>query len=61
MLQMVIMEEVATEMPVEFNDTGRTGRRNALPDVLDIDDKADPDTLVRKLDQMSIGNYFCAQ
>ncbi len=57
---MVIMEEVTTEIPIrEFSDSNRSGRRNALPDVLaDLDDKADPETIVRKLDQMSLGIEF---
>ncbi|XP_072029229.1 uncharacterized protein [Amphiura filiformis] len=59
---MVIMEEVVTEIPREFSDTNRTGRRNALPDVLsDINEKADPDTIVRKLDQLTLDTGTSSQ
>ena len=54
------MAEVATNL-TDFSSTGRTGRRNALPDILDVGTTVTGDELVVRLDSLAIGegSYIC--
>ncbi|XP_033640982.1 cAMP-dependent protein kinase inhibitor beta-like [Asterias rubens] len=47
------MAEVATKI-TDFTSTGRTGRRNALPDILDVGTTASGDDLVVRLDSLAL-------
>ena len=51
------MAEVATKI-TDFTSTGRTGRRNALPDILDVGTTASGDDLVVRLDSLALGKYL---
>ncbi|XP_071961604.1 uncharacterized protein [Antedon mediterranea] len=47
------MTEVAPKL-VEFAQTSRSGRRNALPDILHVSNEVPVSELVEKLDQLSV-------